>query len=201
MPDETKPVESPQALEAVQLPPAPESPVKALETPKIDRRKFNGGRRAGAGTKKGTERHDCKKTYDPEVIVESLANDLAQKGKVLGIKPAPSQGVTDSDRRLLQRIVGLSVEEFNARMGDKLARIADKVADKIDQKLDNDEFKTSELAFVFSVMHDKRMSLDGRNAVQNASVAIQVNNYGNPSLSKEELIDILHGKPKAAPPA
>jgi len=40
------------------------------------------------------------------------------------------------------------------------------------------ELKPGEIPFALSVMVDKAAALDGRNALQNASVNIQVNNYG-----------------------
>ena len=203
-------------------PPAQEKPLEAKESPAhpiLDRvpqatkqpKKFKkdgtpdmrylnfGVRQPGAGNPPGTQQKH-KRTYDPDKLADGLAQTMIEKQSAQGIKPPKDLQVTDADRKMLQRVTGLSVEEFNAKLSDKLANIADKVAQKIEEKLDADEFKTSELGFLFSVMHDKRMSMDGRASLQNASTLVLVNNYG--SMSKEDMIAALHGKPKnVTPPA
>lgn len=130
---------------------------------------------AGPGIPKGTEL-PTKRTYDADKLADTVASQLVQ-GKQLRRNPQLA-AVTEYDRRNLARITGESVEVFNERLAQKLRLIADKVTDRIEQKVDADQFKTGELGFILSVAHDKRLSLDGSRALNNASVNIQVNNYG-----------------------
>jgi len=131
-----------------------------------------------------------KRTYDPDQLAENLVTGVLS-GRV-GIKRSPSLGmVTADDKRTLARITGEPVEVFNERFAQKLRVISDKAVDRIEQKLDNDEFKTGELAFVMTSATDKRLAIDGSRALQTASVNIQVNNYG--SSPKEALLADLDG--------
>jgi len=91
---------------------------------------------------------------------------------------------------MLQRVVGMSVEEFNQRLMGKLDCLADKILDRM---LDTvDETPLNNLGFNLSVAMDKRQRMQGAAAVGNANVNIQVNNYG--SMSKEEILAKLTGK-------
>ncbi len=130
-----------------------------------------------------------KAIYDPDELAESVACAITS-GQSLNRSPMLGP-VTEYDRRQLARITGETVDQFNDRLAQKLRVIADKAADRIEAKLDGDNFKTSELAFVLSVAHDKRLTLDGSRALQNASVNIQVNNYG--SAPKDSLLADLDG--------
>lgn len=169
-----------------ELPTNPESPTEASEPPAIPIPvvKRKPGRPPGIKTPLRT-----KKTYDPEQLVDVIAAQIVQ-GK--GLRKNPHLGeVTEYDQRNLARITGESVEVFNERLAQKLRTIADKVTDRIEQKVDQDAFKTGELGFILSVAHDKRLSLDGSRALNNASVNIQVNNFG--SSPKSALLSELDG--------
>ena len=98
---------------------------------------------------------------------------------------------------MLQRIVGMSVEEFNSRLMSKLDNLADKILDRMLETVD--ETPLNSLGFNLSVAIDKRQRLQGINATQAANVNIQVNNYGG--MSKEEIIAKLMGKPVEPKPA
>ena len=89
------------------------------------------------------------------------------------------------------------MEEFNQRLGEKLALISDKIATRIEEKLDNDEFKAGELGFIFSVSEDKRRALDVRAQMGASQVNIQVNNYGDKS--RDEIIAALTPEAMSAP--
>ena len=97
---------------------------------------------------------------------------------------------------MMQRVTGETVEQFNSRLSEKLRTIADKTASRIEEKLDKDQFKTSELGFILTVAEDKRTRLDGTQQLHGSSVNIQVNNFG-PS-SKDALLDQLDGRIKQA---
>ena len=132
--------------------------------------------------------------HDPVALAEVMAEKIVTgKGEIKTLAKVPA---SDYDRRIFQRITGESVEAFNARLSSKLGEISDDVLEVIKRKLAGDEFKTSELAFLFSVMHDKRLSMDGRSQVTNASINVQVNNYGS-SIPKADLIAMLEGRKPA----
>lgn len=131
----------------------------------------------------------------PIYNIDELAGDVADSlvsGKG-ALKPHTIRTVSEKDRQLFQRVTGDSVEKFNQMIAEKLGTIGSKVLEKIEAKLELDEFKTSELAFLYSVMHDKRQSVEGRAQVANAAINIQVNQYGT-QVSKSDLIAMLEGR-------
>ena len=168
------------------LPPMTEDSQPA--PPKQDGRRFNGGKRPGAGLKKGAQL-STKTTYDPAALAEQITPAILE-GKSLS-RHHKLGAITTNDRQMLQRITGETVEVFNERIALKLRDIADLAAARIAQHLEEDNFKTSELGFILSVAHDKRLSLDGSRALSQSSVNIQVNNYG--SSPKESLLADLDG--------
>lgn len=130
--------------------------------------------------------------YDPAEVAEGIVEKLVT-GQGGEIKNVSRREADKHDRNLFQRIAGESVEIFNTRLSEKLGKVSEDVIEVIKRKLAADEFKTSELAFLFSVMHDKRLSMDGRAQVTNASINVQVNNYGS-AASKADLIAMLEGR-------
>lgn len=140
------------------------------------------------------------KVESPEKFASQIADSLL-RGKGTGLKRDCKLGpVSDEDRRRLQRLTGETVEVFNNRIIEKLRNIADKAANVIERKLDGDEFKTGELAFVLTSSIDKMNTLSGREQVQHSSVNIQVNNYGTAQgPSKAELLASLNGAKFATP--
>jgi len=140
--------------------------------------------------------HSDKRTYDPEYLADLTATALIE-GKGQALRRNPRLGpVTEEDRVMMQRVTGETVEQFNSRLSEKLRTIADKTASRIEEKLDKDQFKTSELGFILTVAEDKRTRLDGTQQLHGSSVNIQVNNFG-PS-SKDALLDQLDGRIKQA---
>lgn len=129
-------------------------------------------------------------TYSPQKLVNDLAVATLE-GRGLGLKKHPRLSyVTEEDKRLFQRIVGITVEEFNQRLIGKLDNLADKIVDRMLDTVEDTPLNS--LGFNLAVAIDKRQRLAGLNAVQGANVNIQVNNYG--SLSKEEIVARLSGK-------
>jgi len=153
------------------IPPGP--PPDSPPPKKLDGRRFNGGPRPGAGIRKGTKL-PTKRTYNPAELADSVADSILT-GSPIKTKAGPP---TLEDSKMLKRVTSETVEVFNERVASKLRLIADLAADRITEKLQADEFKSSELGFILSVAHDKRLSLDGSRAVSQASINVQVNNYG-----------------------
>lgn len=160
-------------------------------------KKPKGGFRPGAGLKKGTQLR-TKRTYHPEALVETLVDRFASTGS-MQLKAAPQIGhVTDEDRRMIQRVTGLSAEQINARIIEKMAAIADATADRVLEKLAADEFRPGELGFILSVAIDKRQALDGSRALASANVHNQILVVGDKS--RDELMDLLEGRKRLIPP-
>lgn len=131
-----------------------------------------------------------KRVYPAGELVEATARAMMEN-KGLNLRTSPHLGpVTEDDRRLLQRIVGLTVEEFNQRIIAKLDTLADKIIDRMTETVDKTPLQS--LGFNLAVAIDKRQRLAGQAASGNANVNIQVNNYGQ--LSKEEIIARLSGR-------
>ncbi len=151
-----------------------------------------GGRPKGIHTPLKT-----KKVYNVERLAD-LAVAAVIEGKGRGIaKSHRLLPVSEIDRTHFARITGETVEVFNEHMANRYRTIADKAAQRIEEKLDSDQFKSGELGFILSVAHDKRLSLDGSRALNNASVNIQVNNFGpNP---KDQLLTELDGMTNVSP--
>jgi len=131
-----------------------------------------------------------KRTYGPQGLIEKVAKAALEKGGV-GLKNHPLLSeVTAADAAVIQRVVGMSVEEFNQRIGSKLDQLSDKILDRMLETVEETPLTT--LGFNLSVAIDKRQRLAGMSAAGNAAVNIQVNNYGD--MSKEEILAKLTGR-------
>lgn len=142
------------------------------------------------------------RTYQPQKLINAVAQAALETGGVGLARHPQLKEVSKDDRAVLQRVVGMSVEEFNSRLMSKLDNLADKILDRMLETVDDTPLNS--LGFNLSVAIDKRQRLQGLNATQAANVNIQVNNYGG--MSKEEIIAKLTGKPVepkqiASPPA
>jgi hypothetical protein len=155
----------------------------------------------GANMKGGRPKGSYNKPrpIDVEAAIEAAAdNALTGKPIVPGMLKGRKRSIpSKADCERLTRSLGVSMEEFNQRLGEKLALISDKIATRIEEKLDNDEFKAGELGFIFSVSEDKRRALDVRAQMGASQVNIQVNNYGDKS--RDEIIAALTPEAMSAP--
>jgi hypothetical protein len=145
------------------------------------------------GIPKGTEL-PTKKTVNgtPEQFIQHTADKILS-GSFMGLKSTNAGAPTEQDRRTLTRICGLTAEDFNARLSTKMGELADRVVGEISSRLP--EFKTSELAYVLSVLEDKRGTLNGRVSLTSSQVNVQINNYGEVK-SKEQILDSLFNTSK-----
>lgn len=136
------------------------------------------------------------KPMDHEEAINA-AVERALTGKRITPGQFKASSPTNTDCERLTRALGMSIEEFNQKLAQKLAVISDKIAGRIEEKIDNDEFRPGELGFIFAVTEDKRRALDARAQLGSAQVNIQVNNYGDKS--RDEIIAALLPQPGAAP--
>ena len=142
------------------------------------------------GIKKGsTPKPNFK--LDADSVVDEVAGNIITGKRVICAAPTLSHGVLGlHDRKRMTAMLGITIEEFNARMSEKLAILSDKIIQRIEEKIDEDTFKTGELGFIFSVTEDKRRALDARTQLGSAQVNIQVNHYGD--RSREEIMADLN---------
>ena len=127
--------------------------------------------------------------------VDCLAEQLISGRKLPKVPPGLGP-VTEEDREALTRVAGASLAAFDEAMGRKLGEIADLAVQRIREKLEKDEFKSSELGFALSVALDKRSAITGRSQVGQAAVNTQVNVYLGGGRSKEDLIRVIRGEDK-----
>lgn len=143
---------------------------------------------AGPGIPKGTEL-PTKRTYDAHALAEVVAQRALSGNKIM---PTPRTGpITEDDLRILNRIAGVSVEAFNEIFSQDLREVSVLATQRMKEKLLKDEVKPEALAFMMTSATDKRLSLDGSRALHNASVNIQVNNYGQ--APRDDLMGELDG--------
>mgnify|MGYP003650649991 FL=1 len=155
---------------------------------------------AGGGGEVKPKRARSKNRWKKETTlkrkygVKKLVNDVAAatlKGNGIGLRQSAGLAyVTNDDKRIIQRIVGMSVEKFNERLMGKLDRLTDLVIDRMIRDIDDMPMHT--LPFAMAVTIDKKRALAGASATAGSNVNIQVNNFG--SMSKEDIIAKLSGK-------
>ncbi len=147
------------------------------------------------GIAKGTELP--KRTFEgvTEELIDATAASVIEKGTV-NVRNSPKLGpVTGADRRVIARLSGIPAEEFVARVSAKLESVTEQVIERVREKLDIDAYKPAELTFLLAVSLDKHARLTGRTQLANASVNIQVNNYGE-TTNKDDLIRSILGQTK-----
>lgn len=136
---------------------------------------------------------------DPEELAQTLVDTMLRTGGSLLRKSPKLRIASANDTEALSRLTGETIDQFNSRLAEKLMTVEDQIVAIIKERLAAGDFKTGELAFLFSVMHDKRRTMNGAQQVSNASINIQINQHGT-QLSKDDLIAMLEGR-KAPLPA
>jgi hypothetical protein len=128
-----------------------------------------------AGPAPGTQ-FTNKQTFISDEVIDIAADRVMRTGTVAHRDPRLHLP-TDADDKALKRVIGLSCEEFNAKLSERLSAVASRIVDRIQEKLEADTLKGSELFFGLAVTEDKRAKLDGRSSLAGATVNIQVNNF------------------------
>ena len=97
--------------------------------------------------------------------------------------------LSEDQVQLLSRAIMMAVDEFRAEFAAQLRAVGAGLVDQLQSRMN--ELKAGELPFAISVMVDKAAALEGRSSLQNASVNIQVNNYG--TVPRDALLSDLDG--------
>lgn len=191
-------------------PPFPKTPMapgtkeEVLEVRKKGKARGRNGGPAFGNTNNVTGKGHIKITVatpeDTENLIGTIKNAIitgTYTGKAMNAHRLGP--ITKADREAIQRLAHVSAEEFNQRLSEKLGVLADSLIDSLQKDVDEGKLKPGEKAFPIAISMDKRNALDGRNQVNAANIAIQVNNYAGPK-TREELMKILKGQGSGGTP-
>lgn len=103
--------------------------------------------------------------------------------------------LTQLEADSLSRTLRMPIEEFRAELGQQLRETTAELL--AITRRDLELIKPDSRAYTLAVLIDKAQALEGRNQVNNASVNIQVNNYG--SATKDSLLASLQGRTQTTP--
>lgn len=195
IPPATPPPETPTAP---YIPPDKHAgkPVKFRKDGQIDLRSHN-ARAVGmlAGCPKGTKKKNKRvMSGTPEEIVERVATAIMETGEVPLKMSRRLTELPAQDREALARAVKMPYDTFVESISHHLQEIAFSCSERIKEKLADNEYRPSELNFLIAIALDKNSRLAGRSALQNASINVQVNNFGDQD--KDAIIAQLMGPKK-----
>jgi rRNA pseudouridine-1189 N-methylase Emg1 (Nep1/Mra1 family) len=84
----------------------------------------------------------------------------------------------------------MDVDEWRAQFAAKLRETGEELLELTRQELQ--DIPPAARAYTLAVLIDKSQVLEGKNALQNSQVNVQINNFG--SMSREELMKKLSGQ-------
>ena len=100
--------------------------------------------------------------------------------------------MTEDDQKMINRVVGVSAEEFQSLFSERLRTLADMAVDRIQEKLAEGGQKLGDLNMTLAISVDKLAAMNSKPSQGNLSV--QINNYGD--MSRDELLSSLKGEKK-----
>ena len=101
-----------------------------------------------------------------------------------------TQPLSIEGRKHLQRAMKMDVDEWRAQFAAKLRETGEELLELTRQELQ--DIPPAARAYTLAVLIDKSQVLEGKNALQNSQVNVQINNFG--SMSREELMKKLSGQ-------
>lgn len=161
----------------------PQTPTAASEQPAIAIPVVKRGR----GLPKGTKLPPSKLLITTDG--KSLIPDMVQAALGARTFAQASKPLSDDQKDLLGRALRMDVDEFRSQFSAQLRSTGALLLDQLQARAN--ELKPGEIPFALSVMVDKANAMDGRNALQNASINLVVNNFG--SNPKSSLLTELDG--------
>lgn len=108
-----------------------------------------------------------------------------------------TQALSIEGRKHLQRAIKMDVDVWRQQFAQKLRETGEELLELTRQELQ--DIPPAARAYTLAVLIDKSQVLEGKNALQNSQVNVQINNFGD--LSREELMRKLHGQFDAIPAA
>jgi hypothetical protein len=131
------------------------------------------------------------KKVDGGKLLEKLPKAILEGASVRSV--AVKEGLSQANATTLANAIGTSIEQFNEKLANELGRVSMIYLKKIEEAADS--MPAASLGYTFAVLVDKRTAITGRTNPAGSSVNIQINNHGL-NMSKEDIVDILHGKKK-----
>jgi hypothetical protein len=125
------------------------------------------------------------KTVDGETLLPAVVE------AALGTKTfkQASKPLSEDQRALLSRAIKMDVDEFRSEFAQELRATGALLLKQLQERAN--ELKPDAIAYSLAVVTDKANSIDGRAALQNASINVVVNNFG--SSPKTALLSELDG--------
>jgi hypothetical protein len=158
-------------------------------SPRAIAARING--RKGGNPNLSAQSAATKRTYPLDKVLDAFA-ERAIKGGAMPRTDNQIRHMTDSDKKMISRVVGTSAEEFQSMFSERLRILADKAAERIEEKLAEGGQKLSDLNMTLAISVDKLAAMNSKPSQGNLSV--QINNYGD--MSRDELLASLKGEKK-----
>jgi hypothetical protein len=130
-----------------------------------------------------------KKTKGLELLPNVVQAALGTQTLTQACRP-----ISEAEKQSLSRAIKMDVDEWRMHFGAQLREAGDEALTQLRAKMG--EIKPESLAYTLAVLVDKASAMEGRNQLQNATVNVQVNNYGTAGPTKA---DILSGLSSIAP--
>jgi hypothetical protein len=157
----------------------PSTPQPAPEPPKKqDGRSRNGATFYEHGKKP-------KKVNAQKLIPDVVKAVLGSKTMTQAVEPLGPDG-----RRYLSQALKMDVDQWRTEFAGKLRAASEDLLDLTMKEME--QIPPAARAYTLAVLVDKAQALEGKAALSNASVNVQINNFGG--VSKEDLIKKLHGQ-------
>lgn len=148
---------------------------------------------------------------DVDKLVEQTAEQVIKGESIRYARRGPPLGeATEDDKKAIQRVTGLTAEEFNgklskrleefdAKLAAKLGEASEVLANKLTEYAKNGKLTAPNIAFALSVAENMRARLEGKSAIQNASVNIAITQYNgsDPNFDRDKLLEALKPKTKS----
>lgn len=134
-----------------------------------------------------------KKTVKGEKLIPGVVRAVIGKAAIA----KETQALSIKDRESLTRAIRMDVDVWRQQFAQKLRETGEELLELTRQELQ--DIPPAARAYTLAVLIDKSQVLEGKNALQNSQVNVQINNFGD--LSREELMRKLHGQFDVIPAA
>lgn len=158
-------------------------------SPRAIAARING--RKGGNPNLSAQASATKRTYPLDAVLDAFA-ERAIKGGAMPRTSTQIKSMTEDDQKMINRVVGVSAEEFQSLFSERLRTLAAKAAERIEEKLAEGGQKLSDLNMTLAISVDKLAAMNSKPSQGNLSV--QINNYGD--MSRDELLASLKGEKK-----
>lgn len=127
-----------------------------------------------------------KKPVNGEKLIPGVVKAVIGRSSIA----KETQPLSIEGRRNLQRAIKMDVDEWRSQFAAKLRETGEELLELTRQELQ--DIPPAARAYTLAVLIDKSQVLEGKNALQNSQVNVQINNFG--SMSREEIMRKLSGQ-------